>query len=111
MIRVYGASDDLLEVAGAIEEEFYFKAEHEHNYLAFSDGTVLAANYDSEGMWRIHRVHAGTARCDHYPAGQLPEDEHDCPEYSDLIRLTRRPGDPRLWEWVVYGHEKAKVKR
>jgi len=40
MLKVYGASDDLIEIKGDIREEFS-RYDSEGDYLAFSDGTVL----------------------------------------------------------------------
>lgn len=61
-VRVYGYSDDLIEIEGDIEEEFYHPVGHA--LLAFSNGTLLDVEY-SLGFWRI-RALAGDA--DIHPA-------------------------------------------
>ncbi len=54
-LRVSGASDDLIQIKGDITEEFnhYAGDNDEGVYLAFSDGTVLKAFRDSDGLWRL----------------------------------------------------------
>lgn len=93
-VTLRGASDDLIEVEGAIEEEFYpfhhFEdGDDDGAYLAFSEGTVLRIIYDSHGKWRINRVAKGTANY------LLDELEVLDGEYSDKATLT---GDIR---WVA----------
>ena len=60
-ITIYGASDDLIELEGAIRDEISPCNEDEPTRLAFSDGTVLSVAYDADGCWRINRVAVGTA--------------------------------------------------
>jgi len=63
MIKVYGASDDLVVIEGDINEEFSFYSEEEQSrFLAFSDGTLLTVRYDSDGIWRIFRQVQGKAK-------------------------------------------------
>ena len=83
-ILVYGASDDLVEIEGAMRGEFYALANDEGT-LTFSDGTVLHIAYD--GTWNITVVEAGPAfelvvRCLGDP---------DADVYSDMAWL--RPVD------------------
>lgn len=51
MIKVYGASDDLVEIEGDIEEEF--GAYDCKGYLMFSNGVLLTIEYGDMGIWRI----------------------------------------------------------
>jgi hypothetical protein len=81
-VRVWGASDDLIEVDGALCEEFGAFDEEEGVVLAFSDGTVLHVRYDSEGCWRVGRLVAGAAAFEHTPATG-PDDD-----YTDRVTLT-----------------------
>ena len=50
---VYGCSDDLVELDGAIYDEF--SAYDLHNLLKFDNGAVLTVCYDrdGDGIWRI----------------------------------------------------------
>ena len=60
---VYGASDDLIEVEGDIIEEFnvYMDDDEDSRLLAFSDGTLLRARYDQDGLWRFDKLVLGQA--------------------------------------------------
>jgi hypothetical protein len=81
-IKIYGASDDIIEVEGDIEEEFYVHAgdEDEPAFLAFSDGTLLSVHYGHEGIWRLGLVKEGTAEFS-------KEEGTDSEDYSDIVTL------------------------
>lgn len=61
-IVLYGSSDDLVEVEGAVGEEFngYSKDDDHVFYLAVSDGSAFSVKYD--GCWRFRRIAAGSAK-------------------------------------------------
>lgn len=99
--KVYGASDDLIEIRGDISEEFDgYNTDEQPGYLAFSDGTILRIQYgvNNEGCWRITRL------C--MPGGtdyaHTPGDE-DGDEYSDVLTMTT----PEPLVCVVYGRDCA----
>ena len=92
-VEIYGWSDDLIEVEGAIREEF--DGMDDEHFIAFSDGTVLAIEYTNAGIWRINRVEAGTAT---YSKVEGTDAEDN---YSDRVTLE---GDLR---WAVCGAEMA----
>ena len=97
-VEVFGASDDLIEVEGALCEEFNALNLEEGGLLAFSDGTLLRVIYDQDGIWRITRLAEGKA--------EFEKDENpptDDERYSDRVTLT---GDLR---WVVFGKEWARA--
>ena len=85
---IYGASDDLVELEGAIEEEF--SAYDRHHRLIFDNGAVLIARYDrdGDGIWRIENPHdhpsATITRCEDREGYTDP----DGPIYSDLATVT-----------------------
>lgn len=87
MVKIYGASDDLIEVEGEITEEFNAidTSDEDPRFVVFSDGSVLRIWYDAQGRWRIERVMAGAATFSWTAAG-LHADE-DAPEYSDLVTM------------------------
>lgn len=91
VVEIYGASDDLIEIEGDIEEEFYYK-EGERNLLAFSNGSVLEIEYTPQGMWRVTPIKLGNASG--YSKVEAT-DEHT--DYSDRVTLI---GDV---DWVVHG--------
>lgn len=98
-LYIYGSSDDLVEVEGAINEEFGYRntADDKGDLLAFSDGTVVRIRYDDNGVWRITPVARGTAEL---TIEQAPEDDEK--QYTDRATLA---GDVR---WVVHGDGWAK---
>lgn len=107
MVTVYGASDDLIEVEGAITEEFnppYGSDDDAINYLGFSDGTVLAVVYDADGCWRITpRVIGPHTK---YEVVQATNADKD---YSDRATLTNLGYSSEEFKWVVFGTEWAKA--
>ena len=80
MVKIYGSSDDLIEIEGDIVEEFNHM-DGEETFLAFSDGTVLSVEYTNAGIWRINRVKEGVASYKKVEATS-PDDE-----YSDCVTL------------------------
>jgi hypothetical protein len=89
-VAVYGASDDLVEIEGDLNEEFNLAYDSEAMLLAFGDGTVLYVRYDNNGVWRITQRESGTAA---FEKAEAPPDDED--NYSDRVTLR---GDLR---WVV----------
>lgn len=100
-VVVYGSSDDLVEIEGEIDQEFYLRPEgdDESMILAFSDGTVLHITYDEQGMWRINRLFPGTAS---YSKREGTDPDGD---YSDRVELAGLP-----IYWVVAGYKFQKAK-
>ena len=94
-VRIFGSSDDLIEVDGDIREEFAY-ADNEyvpgHNGLVFSTGTILRVHYGDgdEGIWRITPIAKGTAEIEVDPG---TDEDND---YSDIVTIT---GDIK---WVVH---------
>jgi len=92
-VVIYGASDDMIEIEGALREEF--DGGDDLAYLAFSDGTVLSVQYADDGCWRINRVATGTAI---YSKTEAVESDGD--DYSDRVTLSGPAGELR---WCVKG--------
>ena len=82
-IKVWGTSDDLIEVEGDIVEEFGFSGD-ESCALAFSDGTLLEIKYGKgkQGIWHIVPLVKGPL----YEKLDVCDDENDDP-YSDIAYL------------------------
>lgn len=81
-VRVYGASDDLIEVEGDLREEF--GACDTVVMLVFADGTRLRVVYSPEGYngrWQIAVLDDPTGTVKHTPA--LDEDAN----YSDVVEF------------------------
>jgi hypothetical protein len=95
MIKVSGASDDLIEIDGDISEEFNPRERDE--LLAFSNGVLLRINYSKSGVWRIQPI-TKTECVEIVPA---PEDDEN--NYSDVATISEPV------QWVVLGTERALV--
>lgn len=93
-VVVYGSSDDLIEVEGILDDEFYY-ATYGEEFLLFDEGTVLAIQYTDEGIWRLRVARAGTAtvsieRC---------ESDGSDDDYSDRASITGVKSVKHLQEW------------
>jgi len=103
VVTLAGASDDLIEVGGAIREEFSYRgAPNEGDLVAFSDGTVLRIVFSEageDGVWRITPVARGTATLD---IVQAPED--DPANFTDVASLSGVEV-----RWAVHGLAYAKA--
>ena len=97
-VTITGASDDLIEVDGAIREEFNWYDEDDPAYLCFSDGTVLSVEYDNHGIWRVNRIVAGTAEYSKVEGSEV----------EDTFDVVTLEGDI---SWVVFGKQLAKADR
>lgn len=86
MIKIYGASDDLIEIEGDINEEF--EATPEGNFIGLSNGTMLSVFYN--GDWII-RIRQGEGKV------WSPRDSDD--EYSDVFET------PDTITWAVCGNQ------
>lgn len=111
MIRVYGASDDLIEIDGDIRDELGVECDIPH-YLAFSDGTVLKIVYDDNGVWRINKIYEGSAIATNIYSG-VPDDvttsqklPEGCVSYSDCFEISCKTID-----WVVLGIKLVRRKK
>lgn len=82
-VTIYGASDDLIEVDGAIREEF--SAYGEWRYLHFDDGTVIRGGYGlvPNRGWHFEVVRRGTAAIE-----VLEPICDNGGHYTDQMRLT-----------------------
>lgn len=95
-VRVYGASDDLIEVEGDVNEEFNGYGGDDGFVLGFSTGVLLRIVYDRDGTWRISPI----SDIEGAQIVQAPGMDED--NYSDVATVT---GDV---SWVVFGREWAR---
>ena len=93
-IRIYGHSDDCIEIDGAITEEFY--ASNGPMYLHFDNRLVVECEYSPEdypGKWRIREVKPSNYQTTHEPA----QDDED--NNTDVLRITHGPMPKRVQCW------------
>lgn len=101
-IKIYGASDDLIEIEGDIQEEFNWfpKDENEKRLLAVSDGTLLRIWYDEDGIWRINKIASGL--------GDFQKIEGDVmADTNDIVIISGNTKTQTDIKWVVLGEEFA----
>ncbi len=103
-MKVYGASDDLIEFEGDFTGEVgcYGTDDREHGVLVmFSDGTLLEVKYgkNDEGIWEIRLIKTGSLF-----VGIEQCDDEDATPYSDIA--TFRDGI----KWAYAATEWQKVK-
>ena len=92
MIKIYGASDDLIEIEGDINEEFNVYPENDTRYLlAFSTGHLLKMWYDEDGIWRIQNMFGLSV----IEQGDVIKDTNDKATILDAVN------------WVVLGEHSA----
>jgi hypothetical protein len=97
LIKIYGASDDLIEIESDDQtkfrsEEFNVDGDFE-NLIAVSDGTLFAIKMSKYGSWRIDLLFAGSS--------YLGVEVWKGNDGSDFIMLDGYP------QWIVYGKDFA----
>lgn len=108
MIKVYGASDDLVEVEGDISGEFPYLDTEGGDLIGFSDGTILSVRYDNTGIWRFTPLVTGRARLVHVFCTDDAVFEDD--EYSDQVFLYDEEIDEPI-RWALYGVDYERARR
>jgi hypothetical protein len=90
--KVYGASDDLIEIEGDYRGEASHYSDDESALLVMSDGTLLSALYGERGIWEIKLVRKGTLldRIDQC-------DDEDADPHSDVAHFK----DGIKWAYVA----------
>ena len=100
MIKVYGASDDLIEVEGDVREEFLAPSD-DLAVLTFSDGTALQIHYT--GVWFITPLATGEGTVLNIERNQGPDSDN----YSDVATLE---GHDFKWAALSENQNFVKVK-
>lgn len=103
--KVYGTSDDLVELKGCVDAEL--SGGDEPTYVRFTDGTYAKVIYGDEGVWRVEIIAKGTGtvrRLYGLPDdsdGDLSKQAHgdpDAPSYSDVLIIeSERPIELESW--------------
>lgn len=95
-LRIYGASDDLIELEGDISDEFgCYNPGEDGALLTLSDGTAIAWTYNDDGIWKAEVLAKGPL------FGSIePCCDSDADPNSDVV--TMLSGVKRAWlakEW------------
>lgn len=96
MIKIYGASDDLIEIDGDTREEFGADSDRT-NYVALSNGMIFALNYDNDGLWRINCLYDNGKKYTKKDGTPL-DDTNDEVEIDDNIK------------WILHGYNIEYIK-
>lgn len=104
--KIYGASDDLIEINGAVTDEVNDYTEKPITFAA-SDGTEGTIKYNDEGIWEIDVLFNGSRLLQHIKAvgddsTHTEPDAVGCSSYSDVLVL-----DEGI-EWVKIGRKTFK---
>lgn len=84
VVKVYGYSDDLIELEGAISAEYdCWRPGTSGGILYFNEGTILTLRYVNGGEWKAEVTQAGTAHIE-----IKPSEGPDSDEFSDIVTLT-----------------------
>ena len=103
MIKIYGASDDLIEIEGKISEEIgCYSTRNIKKTITASDGTIAKIHYNKDGIWQIDMVKAGTSFLEKiFSVGDDNKlfcfNAIGCSSYSDVLIL-----DNEI-EWIKIG--------
>ncbi len=93
MLKVYGASDDLIEIEGDFSAEVNDTQADGTKVLAFSDGSMIEVNYNEAGLWHFDIRIEGTSK----PKKTFWATDSDGDNYSDIIEFEGTVA------WAVYG--------
>lgn len=95
MIKVYGCSDDLVEIEGSFNDEI--GCYNRNVRIVFRDGTKILIGYGKKslGVWRIEVERHGTA-----PHKLTVCEDEDAEIYSDIFEI-----DSPILGWVVLQKE------
>ena len=88
MIKIYGASDDLIEIEGEIRDEIGCYDHKRPIKISVSDGTIATIFYDGE--WKINVSFAGNKYLKKVDSvgddkKHIEPDAIDCTSYSDIL--------------------------
>lgn len=102
-LKIYGASDDLIEIEGEnLDEEFSAYDLEDNSHLAISDGTLLAVEYDKDGIWRFRAVFQAPGTKIEKVEGTVEPDTG-----TDTLTLTSE----QPFKWVLLGFKFSVKKR
>lgn len=106
--KIYGASDDLIEIEGAISDEI--NSYDDKTSFSVSDGTKGSISYDDDGQWRIEVKEqgikfSGVVRSVGDDAKHIFPDAVGCTSYSDVLVLKEGI------EWVKIGRKTLKATK
>lgn len=112
-VKVFGTSDDIVSLVGAVSEEL--NGGDEDTFVRFTNGTYVALAYNPEGIWRARVIEVGRAKVRKLYGvpeedGQQSDQHHndpDAPTYSDVLIIeSEEPMELESW-----GHKPLSAPR
>lgn len=98
MVKVYGASDDLVEIEGSSYPKDEIGCFMKDVKITFEDGTVVLIWYGKKGIWYINLLASGSA----YKRIRKCYDPEAEP-HSDVLEIDSEISDLIVKEAVHYG--------
>lgn len=85
-VKIYGASDDLVEVEGDVNGCNEYGSFDKATYIHLSTGDVFKAEYTDEGVWKVDRFRNGKKKLS---IAKEPHADGDDPDpYTDTVTIT-----------------------
>lgn len=99
---LFGASDDLIELRGDVDEEFS-SPEGDRGWVATSSGVLVSFRLQDVWEWRLVKSAPDGVTVEVVPArGEDEGDDADgCPGYSDKVVITTAHGEAPAVVWVA----------
>ena len=82
IVRVFGYSDDLVDIEGSSYSEYEIDCFDRDVRLWFDDGTVILVSYSNDGIWKIKVENRGDA-----PQKLTVCEDEDADLYSDVFEI------------------------
>ena len=82
IVRVFGYSDDLVDIEGSSYSEYEIDCFDRDVRLWFDDGTVILVSYSNDGIWKIKVENWGDA-----PQKLSICEDEDADLYSDVFEI------------------------
>ena len=82
IVRVFGYSDDLVDIEGSSYPEYEIDCFDRDVRLWFDDGTVIRVSYGQAGIWKIKVENQGDA-----PQKLTVCEDEDADLYSDVLDI------------------------
>jgi hypothetical protein len=86
-LKVYGSSDDLIEIEGDIYDEYCvnFDSDNDEVILALSNGIALAIKYNDCGLWKISQIAGNPSDVKFTHIATDPDSD----AYSDVAEISK----------------------
>ena len=110
-VRIYGASDDLVEVEGDVPGCNEYGSFDGPLYVEFSTGLAFRVEYTEAGVWAVERVRVGGSGADGTTVAKEPHGTGADPEpYTETVTVTGPFEWVEVWESFPPGADDLRRK-